>query len=377
MNANAQPADLLSPYQLGSLQLKNRMVMAPLTRSRAEQGNIPSSMAATYYSQRAGAGLIITEATQASPDGQGYVATPGIHSSDQIEHWKAVTDAVHARGGLIFMQLWHVGRISHPDFLGGELPLAPSAIAPRGVQTYTAEGLKDIPVPRALETGEIARIVAEFRQGAENARAAGFDGVEVHGANGYLLDQFLEDGTNQRTDQYGGSVENRARLLFEVIDAVSGVWGSDRVGVRLSPGGSFNDMCDCHPQDTFGYVVRRLATLSLAYLHLIEPATTQGEHPNADLSAGFFRPLYPGTLIVAGGYNLQRAEEVLREGKADLVAFGQLFIANPDLPERFRQGAALNKPNPQTFYGGGAEGYIDYPVMNTAQSEAELAAHPT
>ena len=377
MNANAQPADLLSPYQLGGLQLKNRMVMAPLTRSRAEQGNIPSSMAATYYSQRAGAGLIITEATQASPDGQGYVATPGIHSSDQVEHWKQVTDAVHAKGGLIFMQLWHVGRISHPDFLGGQLPLAPSAIAPRGVQTYTAEGLKDIPVPRALETDEIARIVAEFRQGAENARAAGFDGVEVHGANGYLLDQFLEDSTNQRTDQYGGSVENRARLLFEVIDAVSAVWGSERVGVRLSPGGSFNDMCDCHPQDTFGYAVRRLATLSLAYLHLIEPAMTQGEHPNADLSASFFRPIYPGTLIVAGGYTQQRAEEALRDGKADLVAFGQLFIANPDLPERFRQGAALNKPNPQTFYGGGAEGYIDYPVINTAQSEAELAAHPT
>ena len=377
MNVNTQPADLLAPYQFGTLQLKNRMVMAPLTRSRAEPGNLPSAMAATYYSERAGAGLIITEATQASPDGQGYVATPGIHSLDQVAHWKQVTDAVHAKGALIFMQLWHVGRISHPDFRDGQLPVAPSAIAPRGVQTYTAEGFKDIPVPRALATNEMPRVVADFRRGAENAKAAGFDGVEVHGANGYLLDQFLEDGTNRRTDEYGGSVENRARLLFDVIDAVSEVWGSERVGVRLSPGGSFNDMCECHPQATFGYVVRRMATLNLAYLHLIEPAITQGEHPNADLSASFFRPFYPGTIIVAGGYDQQRAEEALREGKADLIAFGQLFIANPDLPERFRRGAALNKPNPQTYYGGGAKGYIDYPAMNAQQSEADLEAHPT
>ena len=377
MNDNAAAPNLLSPCQLGSLQLKNRMVMAPLTRSRAEQGNIPSSMAATYYSQRAGAGLIITEATQAAPGGQGYVATPGIHSIEQVDHWKQVTDAVHAKGGLIFMQLWHVGRISHPDFLHGELPVAPSAIAPRGVQTYTANGLMDIPTPRALETNEVARIVGEFRQAAQNAKAAGFDGIEVHGANGYLLDQFLEDSTNQRTDQYGGSVENRARLLFEVIGAVCDVWGSELVGVRLSPGGTFNDMCDCHPQDTFGYVVRRLASLNLAYLHLIEPATTQGEHPNTDLSASFFRPMYSGTIIVAGGYDLQRAEQALRDGKADLIAFGQLYIANPDLPERFRTGAPLNKPNPQTFYGGGAEGYIDYPAMGKAPSEADLEAHPT
>jgi N-ethylmaleimide reductase len=363
MNAPAQQVDLLSPYQLGALQLKNRMVMAPLTRSRAEPGNLPSQMAAEYYSQRAGAGLIVTEATQAAPGGQGYIATPGIHSDAQRDHWKKVTDAVHAQGGVIFMQLWHVGRISHPDFLGGQAPVAPSAIAPRGVQTYTAQGLKDIPTPRALETGEIAGIVDEFRRAAENAQAAGFDGVEVHGANGYLLDQFLEDGTNQRTDEYGGAVENRARLLFEVIDAVTGVWGSGRVGVRLSPGGSFNDMCDCHPEQTFGYVARRLAGLDLAYLHLIEPAQAQGEHPTPDLSAHYFRPLYPGTIIVAGGYTFERANAALRAGDADLVAFGQLFIANPDLPERFRQGAALNAPDKSTFYGGGAEGYIDYPTL--------------
>jgi N-ethylmaleimide reductase len=364
MATNAPEAvDVFSAYILGSLHLKNRMVMAPLTRSRAEEGNVPSSMAATYYSQRAGAGLIITEATQAGEGGQGYISTPGIHSQAQVQAWKKVTDTVHAAGGLIFVQLWHVGRISHPDFRGGALPVAPSALAPRGVQTYTAQGLKDIPTPRALETSEIAGIIEEFRQAATNAKAAGFDGVEVHGANGYLLDQFLEDGTNQRTDQYGGSLENRARLLFEVVDAVSKVWGSDRVGVRLSPGGTFNDMCDCHPQETFGYVVRALAARNLAYLHLIEPSPQQGERPIPDLSAKFFRPLYPRTMIVAGGYTLERANAVLQAGLADLVAFGQLFLANPDLVDRFKSSGPLNKPDPSTFYGGGAEGYIDYPTL--------------
>lgn len=353
---------------MGPLRLKNRAVMAPLTRSRAEAGNLPSSMAATYYSQRAGAGLVITEATQAGSGGQGYIATPGIYSEAQVQAWKKVTDAVHQKGGLIFVQLWHVGRISHPDFRGGELPVAPSAIAPRGVQTYTAQGLKDIPVPRALRTDEIPALIEEFRQGAKNAKAAGFDGVEVHGANGYLLDQFLEDGTNERKDQYGGSVENRARLLLEVIAAVTEVWGSDRVGVRLSPGGTFNDMCDCHPQETFGYVVRQLAPLKLAYLHLIEPSPPQGEHPMPDLSARFFRPLYPGTLIVAGGYTLERANSALQSGLADLVAFGQLYLANPDLVERFRRGAPLNAPDSKTFYGGGAQGYTDYPALEAAEA---------
>lgn len=365
-DTNLAGIDVFSPYALGTLQLKNRFVMAPLTRSRAEAGNLPSSMAAEYYSQRAGAGLIVTEATQAGAGGQGYIATPGIYSQEQVAAWRKVTDAVHQKGGRIFVQLWHVGRISHPDFRDGEQPVAPSAIAPRGVQTYTAEGLKDIPAPRALEKNEIAAIVEEFRSAAANAKAAGFDGVEVHGANGYLLDQFLEDGTNQRTDEYGGSVENRARLLFEVLDTVSQVWGSDRVGVRLSPGGSFNDMCDCHPAQTFGYVAKRLATLNLAYMHLIEPAASAGEHPAPDLSARFFRPLYPGTLIVAGGYTLERANDALKEGSADLVAFGQPFLANPDLVERLRSGAALNKPNPATYYGGGAEGYIDYPTLAAA-----------
>jgi N-ethylmaleimide reductase len=367
-DTNKAAIDIFAPYTLGPLRLKNRMVMAPLTRSRAEAGALPSSMAAEYYSQRAGAGLIVTEATQAGAGGQGYIATPGIHSPEQVAAWRKVTDAVHQKGGLIFVQLWHVGRISHPDFRNGEQPVAPSAIAPRGVQTYTAQGMQDIPAPRALEKGEIGAIVEEFRSAAANAKSAGFDGVEVHGANGYLLDQFLEDGTNQRNDEYGGSVENRARLLFEVIDAVSQVVGSDRVGVRLSPGGTFNDMCDCHPAETFAYVARRMGTLKLAYLHLIEPAGVPGEHPSPDLSARFFRPLYPGTLMVAGGYTLERANAALKAGLADLVAFGQLFLANPDLVDRLRAGAALNTPNPATYYGGGAEGYIDYPTMEGAAS---------
>jgi N-ethylmaleimide reductase len=363
---NPASIDVFAPYGVGPLTLKNRMVMAPLTRSRAEAGNLPSRMAAEYYSQRAGAGLIVTEATQAGAGGQGYIATPGIHSQEQVAAWRKVTDAVHQKGGLIFVQLWHVGRISHPDFRNGEAPVAPSAIAPRGVQTYTAGGLKDIPVPRALEKNEIGAIVDEFRNAASNAKSAGFDGVEVHGANGYLLDQFLEDGTNQRTDEYGGSVENRARLLFEVIDAVGQVWGRDRIGVRLSPGGTFNDMCERHPAETFAYVVKRLATLNLAYLHLIEPTGPVGEHPSPDLSARFFRPLYPGTLIVASGYTLERANAVLKAGLADLVAFGQAFLANPDLVARFRRGAALNTPNPASYYGGGGEGYIDYPALDAA-----------
>jgi len=359
----SESVDVFAPYKLGSLQLSNRTVMAPLTRSRAEAGNLPSRFAAEYYSQRAGAGLIVTEATQAGAGGQGYIATPGLHTPEQVAAWRKVTDAVHGKGGRIFVQLWHVGRISHPDFRNGAQPVAPSAIAPRGVQTYTASGLQDIPAPRALEKQEIAVIIDEFRSAAVNAKAAGFDGVEVHGANGYLIDQFLEDSTNQRSDEYGGGIENRARLLFEVIAAVCQAWDSERVGVRISPGGTFNDMCDRHPADTWGYVAQRMAPLKLGYLHLIEPPPSTGEHPLPDLSATHFRPLYPGTLIVAGGYGLERANAVLNEGLADMVAFGQPFLANPDLVERFRRGNPLNKPNPATYYGGGAEGYTDYPAL--------------
>lgn len=369
MSASPASVDMFSPYTLGALTLPNRFVMAPLTRSRAEEGNLPSRMAATYYSQRASAGLVITEATQISAGAQGYIATPGIHTPEQTAAWRAVTDAVHAQGGRIFMQLWHVGRVSHPAFRQGELPVAPSAIAPRGLQTYTPEGMQDISTPRALDTEEIPGIVDEFRQAAANAKAAGFDGVEVHGANGYLLDQFLEDGSNQRQDDYGGNVENRARLLFEVLAAVTTVWGEGRIGLRLSPGGTFNDMHDSDPQATFGHVVRNLAPFKLAYLHLIEPTPAQGERPLPDLSARHFRPLYAGTLIVAGGYTLERANAVLQEGLADLVAFGQLFIANPDLVERLRRHAPLNPPQRDSFYGGDAHGYIDYPTLEESAGD--------
>jgi len=358
--SRATPPDLFSSVTVGALTLPNRAVMAPLTRSRAGAGNVPSSMAPEYYSQRAGAGLIITEATQATADGQGYIDTPGLFNAEQVAGWKKVTDAVHAKGGRIFVQLWHVGRISHPEFRNGEQPVAPSAIAPRGVQAYTSKGFQDIPEPRALTVTEIRGFVDGFRRSAELAQQAGFDGVEVHGANGYLIDQFLEDGTNHRTDEYGGSVENRARFLMEVLDAVTGVWGADRVGVRLSPGGSFNAMSDSDPQATFGYVIRQLATRQLAYLHLNE---LQNGPATPDVTARYFRQFYPGTLIVAGGYTLERAQATLAAGTADLIAFGQLYLANPDLVDRFRRGAALNTPNPQTFYGGGAAGYIDYPAL--------------
>lgn len=367
--------DIFSPYQLGSLQLKNRAIMAPLTRSRAEAGNVPSSMAAQYYSERASAGLIITEATQAGAGGQGYISTPGIYSKAQIEGWKQVTEAVHRANGLIFVQLWHVGRISHPDFRGGELPVAPSPIAPRGVSTYTPNGLQPIPTPRAVEKNEIAVIVDEFRQAARNAQQAGFDGIEVHGANGYLLDQFLEDSTNRRTDEYGGPIENRARLLLEVVDAVCEIWPSERVGVRLSPGGTFNDMGDSTPQQTFGYAAQQLAQRKLAYLHLIEPMQPEGEHAMPDLSAAFFRPLYSGTLMVAGGYTLERATDVLQRGLADLVTFGKLFLANPDLVRRFHLRAPLNTPDPETFYTGGARGYIDYPSLEMTEERLRQALH--
>lgn len=357
-------AKLFQPFKAGELQLQNRIVMAPLTRSRAGDGNVPQEINRLYYEQRAGAGLIITEATQISPLGQGYISTPGIHTREQIAGWKRITDAVHAKGGTIVMQLWHVGRISHPDF-HGQQPVAPSAIAPRHMQTYTADGLKPIPEPRALSLSEIQAVINDYRQGAINAREAGFDGVEVHGANGYLLDQFLEDGTNHRDDDYGGPVENRARLLLEVMDAVIEVWGRGRVGVRLSPGGSFNDMSDSSPQETFAYAVKEINKRGPAYLHLIEVPQQQGEHPVPDLSHRYFRSLFEGALMVANEYTLDKACRVINDGSADLVAFGKLFIANPDLVERFRRDAPLNEPDPSTFYGGTEKGYIDYPSLQS------------
>ncbi|MFN6566616.1 alkene reductase [Dendronalium sp. ChiSLP03b] len=358
--------NLFSPYQLGNLELPNRIIMAPLTRNRAEQGNVPHQLNATYYAQRASAGLIIAEATQVTPQGQGYPYTPGIHSPEQVAGWKLVTDTVHQQGGRIFLQLWHVGRISHPDLQpNGELPVAPSAIAPQG-EASTYEGHKPFVTPRALETSEILGIVEKYRQGAANALAAGFDGVEIHAANGYLIDQFLRDGTNQRTDKYGGSIENRARFLLEVTEAVTDVWGAERVGVRLSPSGTFNDMRDSNPLETFGYAAQALNQFDLAYLHIFEAIDADIRYGGMIVPTSHLRDRFTGTLIVNGGYTHEKGNAVLANKAADLVAFGTLFISNPDLPRRLAVNAPLNPPDQTTFYGGGEKGYTDYPFWSAA-----------
>ncbi|GAA6618646.1 alkene reductase [Scytonema sp. NUACC26] len=355
---------LFSPYKLGDLELPNRIVMAPLTRQRALKNNVPHQLNATYYAQRATAGLIIAEATHVTPQGLGYIYAPGIYSQEQIQGWKLVTDAVHQQGGRIFLQIWHVGRISHPDLQpNGALPVAPSAIAAKG-EILTYEGMKSHVTPRALETSEIPEIVEQFRKGAENALAAGFDGVEIHGANGYLLDQFLRDGTNQRTDRYGGSVENRARLLLEVTEAVVDVWGSKRVGVRLSPSGTFNDMRDSNPLETFGYAAQAIDKFDLAYLHIFEAIESDIKHGAVIVPTSHIRERFHGTLMVNGAYTLDKAKTVVDRGEAELVSFGTLFISNPDLPKRFALNAPLNEADPTTFYTGGATGYIDYPTLD-------------
>ncbi len=355
--------DIFSPLRLGPLQLPNRIVMAPMTRNRAGRGNAPGPLNATYYAQRTSAGLIISEATQISPQGLGYPGTPGIHSPEQVAGWKGVTDAVHAAGGRMFLQLWHVGRISHPLLQpDGALPVAPSAIAPTG-QAMTPDGMKPFVTPRALDTSEIAGIVQDYRHAARNARAAGFDGVELHGANGYLIDQFLRDGANRRTDRYGGDALNRARFLIEITEAVVGEWGAERVGVRLSPTNPFNDMRDSNPAATFATAVGELNRFGLAYLHVVESAAGDpmptGEVPDIR----FFRKLWRGALIGNKGYNLERANAAIRDGCADLVSFAVLFLANPDLPIRFRRGGPFNPPDRKTFYGGAAAGYTDYPPI--------------
>jgi N-ethylmaleimide reductase len=354
---------LLSPVRVGPYDLRNRVVMAPMTRNRAGAGRAPTALNALYYAQRAGAGLIVSEATQVSAHGVGYPGTPGIHTDAQVAGWNLVTDAVHARGGRIFLQLWHCGRVSHPSLLpGGELPVSASAVAPN-IQVSTPDGMKPAVAPRALALSEIPGVVAMYGHGAERAKEAGFDGVEIHAANGYLIDQFLRDGTNRRTDAYGGSPENRARFLLDVLDAVTAVWGADRVGVRLSPSGTFNDMHDSAPRATFGTAIRALAPKGLAYLHLVEPQPGDLRHGGVAVPAAEFRPLYPGVLMTNGGYTRDTAETVLAAGTADLVSFGQLFLANPDLPERFRRGVTLNPADPATFYGGDAKGYTDYPAL--------------
>lgn len=353
---------LFSPFQLGPYELRNRMVMAPMTRSRAGEGNVPSELAAEYYAQRSTAGLIVTEGTQVSPRGVGYTSTPGMHSDEQVAGWRKITDAVHAEGGRIFAQLWHVGRVSHPSFHGGALPVAPSAIGFEG-QVFTYEGMQPNVTPRALETEEIAGIVADFAAAARRAYDAGFDGVELHGANGYLIDQFLRDGSNQRTDPYGGSIQNRVRFLVEVTRAVVEVWGGDRVGVRLSPRVAVNGMSDSDPVATFSYAAYALNELGLAYLHVLEPIAGPMAVPGERVTPAL-RAVFRGPLIINGGYDAEAGNAAIARGEGDLVAYGVPFLANPDLPRRYREGAPLNAPERATFYSGGAEGYIDYPSLD-------------
>jgi 2,4-dienoyl-CoA reductase-like NADH-dependent reductase (Old Yellow Enzyme family) len=346
---------LFDPITIGELQLANRIIMAPLTRTRADAGRVPNALMAEYYVQRASAGLIISEATAVTPMGVGYPDTPGIWSADQVRGWSNITKAVHAHGGKIVLQLWHVGRISDPSHLDGEAPVAPSAIAAKG-HVSLLRPLRNHPVPRALETEEIADIVEAYRLGAENAKAAGFDGVEIHGANGYLLDQFLQDGTNKRSDRYGGSIENRARLLLEVTDAAIGVWGAGRVGVHLAPRADSHDMGDSNRAETFTYVASELGKRGIAFICAREKEADDSLSPSLKQAFG-------GVFIANERFTKDQANAWLADGKADAVAFGIPFIANPDLPARLAEDAPLNEPQPETFYGAGPVGYIDYPRL--------------
>lgn len=361
----AKNIDLFTPVRLGPYELPNRIVMAPLTRNRAGDGNVPQAMTAEYYAQRASAGLIITEASQVSPQGVGYPLTPGIHNDAQVAGWKLTTDAVHARGGRIFLQLWHVGRISHPSLqLDGALPVAPSPVRPEG-DAFTYQGLQPFVTPRALRLDEIPDIIEQYRQAARNALVAGFDGVEVHAANGYLLDQFLRDGSNRRTDSYGGALENRSRILVEVIEAVTGIWGAERVGVRISPLNPFNSIADSQPQQTFHHVAQQLGRFGLAYLHVVELASDGTHTSEQSVEWSALREAFGGLYMANGGYDLNRANTALAQADADLVSFGTLFLANPDLPERFLRNAELNTPDPDTFYGSDERGYTDYPFLES------------
>lgn len=372
---------LFTPFKIGQLAVPSRIVMAPLTRSRAGTGDVPTEMMAEYYRQRASAGLMITEATQISRQGQGYAWTPGIYSREQITGWHRVAEAVHAAGGRMYLQLWHVGRVSHPSFQpGGQLPVAPTAMPVPG-KTFIigddGEGVwSDIPMPQELTIDGIEAIVDDYAQAARNAIEAGMDGVEIHAANGYLIDQFINTNSNQRTDRYGGSVENRARLLMDVVDAVSDAIGSERTGVRLTPMGRFMGMGDASPFATFGYIAETLNARNLAYLHVVEPAILGIENdvvsdPMWDGIMAVIRNLFKGPLILAGGYDGTSAERALEAGRGDLIAFGKHFIANPDLPRRLLLGAPLNEADRTTFFGGAAKGYIDYPTLEIAPYPAE------
>lgn len=354
-----------------NLECPNRIIMAPLTRSRAGKNNAPTELNVLYYSQRASAGLIITEATTVSPLGQGYPHTPGISTDEQVEGWKKVTETVHDNGGRIFLQLWHVGRVSHSDYHDGELPVAPSAVKPAGEVMTPDLAMKPYETPRAVETNEIPAIVKEFRRGAMNAKKAGFDGVEIHAANGYLIDQFLCSKTNRRTDDYGGPVENRTRFLREIIEAVTEVWDPNRVGVRLSPLSDFNDMADDNPAATFGHASQIINEHRLIYLHLVEPFEPKPPILGDERTKTVFstiRKNYHGILMANGNYNMETSRDALESGYADLISFGRAFLANPDLPKRLQQGLPLNEPDGDTFYSGGERGYTDYPTWNELQA---------
>jgi len=360
---------LFEPYKLGAITLSNRATMAPLTRNRAVAGLVPNPLAIDYYAQRASAGLLITEASQVSQQGQGYQDTPGIYSKEQVAGWRKVTDRVHERGGHIYIQLWHVGRISHSTLQQNDgAPVGPSAI-PAKSKTFVGGTFADVSAPRALELGEIPGIIESFKHATANALEAGFDGVEIHGANGYLLDQFAKDGANKRTDAYGGSIENRARLMLEVSKAVAAEAGADRTGIRLSPVTPANDISDSNPQPLFDHIVDQLNALKLVYIHVIEGATG-GPRDIAPFDYDSLRKRFSGTYIANNGYDFKLANEVLDKNKADLIAFGKLFISNPDLVERLKLGAPLNDFDKATFYGGGAKGYTDYPVLGR-QAAAE------
>ena len=359
-------APLFQPFHLGDLTVPNRIVMAPLTRNRATRGaDAPNELAATYYRQRAGAGLIISEATQISQQGQGYIWTPGLYSEAQVEGWRAVTSAVHQANGHIFAQMWHVGRISHTSLQpNGGAPVAPSPIRAK-TKTFIESGFAEVSEPRGLALPEIAGIVADYAEAANNTKRAGFDGVELHGANGYLIDQFLRDGTNKRDDIYGGSIENRARFALEAVDALLKVWPASRVGIRIAPVSPANDISDSDPAALFGYLVARLSERRLAFIHVIEGAT-QGDRNIAPFDYGALRRAFSGAYIANNGYDRDLAIETLAEGRADLIAFGRAFISNPDLVERLRRGAELAPIDRATLYGGGAKGYTDYPALENA-----------
>jgi len=365
-NAAVQAAqsDLFEPVRLGPYTLANRIVMAPLTRSRADDEGVPGTLQATYYGQRASAGLIVSEATNISPQGKGYIRTPGIWSAEQVAGWKLTTKAVHDKGGRIFLQLWHVGRVSHPDIQpNGALPVAPSAVKAENQQAFTYDGFKPLVTPRALETAEIPGIVADYAHAAKNAMEAGFDGVEIHSANGYLLQQFLSDKTNKRTDRYGGSIENRTRIVVEVVEAVTKVWGGDRVGIRLSPLTRFADIGDSNPEPVYLSLIEQINPYKLAYIHVIEGDTGGERNPAGAFDPQKLRHAFDGLYMANNNYTLELALEARAKNLADLICFGRPFISNPDLVARLRSGAALAPADPNTFYAGEEHGYTDYPAL--------------